>query len=146
VSDFRSLEAGATDLLPTPERELLPRDRGKDCAEIRIPATGTCSGRRTSPSQEKPNVMAGKKSSKKKWVGDVKTASTFPPKDIFTKDARTIARVMASKKVSPKGLGSAVRMVQYFINRGGKNLSATRRRELEKAKGLLQERAQREKS
>jgi hypothetical protein len=32
-------------------------------------------------------------------------------------------------------------MIQYFINRGGKNLSATRRAELERAKRLLQRRA-----
>ena len=51
---------------------------------------------------------------------------------------------MASKKVSPKGIGSGIRMIQYFINRAGKNLSATRKRELEKAKRILQERAERE--
>jgi tRNA(adenine34) deaminase len=73
-------------------------------------------------------------------VREVHTVSTAPPRDLFTKDAATIARVMASKRVSPKGLGSAIRMVQYFINRGGKGLSATRRRELEKAKRILQER------
>ena len=84
--------------------------------------------------------MAEKKK-KKKWVRDVKTVSTFPPKDIFTKDAQTIANAMASKKVSPKGIGSGVRMIQYYINRGGKNLSASRKRELERAKKLLQEMA-----
>jgi len=47
---------------------------------------------------------------------------------------------MASKKVSPKGIGSGIRMIQYFINCGGKGLSATRKKELEKAKKLLQER------
>jgi hypothetical protein len=30
-------------------------------------------------------------------------------------------------------------MIQYFINRAGKNLSATRKKELEKAMRLLQE-------
>jgi hypothetical protein len=75
----------------------------------------------------------------KKWVQNVKSVSTFPPQDLFTKDAETIARVMESKKVSPKGIGSGIRMIQYFINRGGKNLSAARKRELEKAKHILQE-------
>jgi tRNA(adenine34) deaminase len=42
--------------------------------------------------------------------------------------------------VSPKGLGSAIRMIQYFINRGGRRLSATRRHELERAKRMLQRR------
>jgi tRNA(adenine34) deaminase len=47
---------------------------------------------------------------------------------------------MASKKVSPKGIGSGIRMIQFFINRAGKNLPASRRRELEKAKRILQTR------
>jgi hypothetical protein len=81
-----------------------------------------------------------------KWVGNVKTISTFPPEGIFEQDAETIAKTMADKNVSPKGLGSAIRMVQYFINRGGKGLSATRKRELEKAKHLLQEQSREEQS
>jgi hypothetical protein len=68
----------------------------------------------------------------------VKTVSTYPPKGLYAKDAETIARVMASKRVSPRGLGSAIRMVQFFINRAGRSLSSGRRRELEKAKRLLQ--------
>jgi hypothetical protein len=81
------------------------------------------------------------KQKNKRWVDKVKTVSTFPPEGIFTKDPETIARVMATKKVSPKGIGSGIRMVQYFINRGGKNLSVADRKRLEKAKELLQERA-----
>jgi tRNA(adenine34) deaminase len=77
---------------------------------------------------------------KKRWVSKVNTESTFPEKGIFTKDAETIARHMASKKVSPKGIGSGIRMIQYFINRGGKGLPASQRRELEKAKKILQDR------
>ncbi len=81
----------------------------------------------------------------KYWVRDVKTVSTFPPEGIFTKDAETIVRSLGSKKVSPKGLGSGIRMIQYFINRGGKGLSVGRKRELEKAKHILQKRAATEK-
>lgn len=51
---------------------------------------------------------------------------------------------MARKDVSPRGLGSGVRMIQYFINRGGRNLSATRRAELERAKRILQRRIARQ--
>jgi tRNA(adenine34) deaminase len=76
---------------------------------------------------------------KKKWVQTVKTVSTFPPEGIFTKDAETIAKTLAKPSISPKGIGSAIRMVQYFINRAGKGLSKERRRELEKAKKILQE-------
>lgn len=75
---------------------------------------------------------------KKKWVQDVTSDSTSPPDMIFTKDAKTIARVMAKPAVSPKGIGSGIRMVQYFINRAGKGLSKERKKELEKAKKLLQ--------
>ncbi|HEY7320995.1 MAG TPA: DUF3175 domain-containing protein [Candidatus Binatia bacterium] len=78
----------------------------------------------------------------KKWVRKVKTVSTAPPKDLFTKDAQTIARTMAKKSVSPKGIGSGIRMIQYFINRSGKSLSPTRKRELEKAKRILQKKTE----
>ncbi|MET0152881.1 MAG: DUF3175 domain-containing protein [Candidatus Binatia bacterium] len=63
--------------------------------------------------------------------------STLPPRGTFTKDAESIARTMASKKVSPKGIGSAIRMIQFFINRAGRGLSKARRRRLERAKEIL---------
>jgi tRNA(adenine34) deaminase len=88
--------------------------------------------------------MAGKKADTKRWVRDVKTVSTYPPEGLFTKDAQTIAEVMASRKVSPKGIGSGIRMIQFFINRAGKGLSPERRAELEKAKGILQARVREE--
>ena len=74
------------------------------------------------------------------WSSRVKTVSTFPPPGLFAKDAETIARSLASKKVSPKGPGSGMRMSTFFINRAGKNLSEDRKEELEKAKVLLSER------
>jgi hypothetical protein len=88
----------------------------------------------------------GKAGSSRRWVAKVKTVSTFPPRDTFNQDAETVAKVMASKKVSPKGIGSGIRMIQYFINRAGKNLSPTRKRELEKAKRILQERMRKQKA
>jgi Protein of unknown function (DUF3175) len=75
---------------------------------------------------------------KKKWSGSVKTVSTYPPPGTFNKDAASIARIMGSKKVSPKGPGSGVRMIQFFINRAGSGLSTTRRKVLERAKKMLQ--------
>jgi Protein of unknown function (DUF3175) len=68
----------------------------------------------------------------------VKTVSTAPPPGLFLKDARTIARTLASKRVSPKGPSSGLRMLIFFINRGGRGLSRARRAELEKAKRLMQ--------
>jgi tRNA(adenine34) deaminase len=79
----------------------------------------------------------------KQWVKDVKTDSTHPPEGLFTKDAPTIARTLASKRVSPKGPASGLRMLTYFINRAGKGLSASRRKVLERAKALLSERVER---
>jgi Protein of unknown function (DUF3175) len=85
--------------------------------------------------------MGGKKAGKRRWSGEVKTVSTYPPAGLFTRDAETIARVMASKKVSPKGIGSGIRMIQFFINRAGQGLPPERRKELEKARTILQARA-----
>jgi hypothetical protein len=77
---------------------------------------------------------------KKKWSRNVNTDSTHPPEGLFTKDPETIARSLASKKVSPKGPGSGMRMLTFFINRAGKNLSAAERAKLQKAKELLSQR------
>ncbi len=82
----------------------------------------------------------------KRWIKNVTTVSTYPPKGTFALPAKELARVMARRSVSPKGLGSAIKMVQYFINRSGKNLPAKRRRELERAKRILQERAAKERN
>src|SRR5438552_3518682 len=84
------------------------------------------------------------KKRQRKWSRKIHTVSTFPPKGLFTKDAETIARSMASKKVSPKGIGSGIKMVQMFINRAGKNLDKSQKKELEKAKHILQENRERQ--
>jgi hypothetical protein len=84
-----------------------------------------------------------KRRSTKRWVRQVMTDSTHPPRGTFKGSAAEIARTMARKDVSPKGLGSGIRMIQYFINRAGKGLSARRRRELERAKRILQSSAAR---
>ena len=83
-------------------------------------------------------MAKGKKT--KRWIAKVTTDSTHPPAGLFTKDAATIARTLASKKVSPKGPGSGMRMLTYFINRAGRGLPAERQAELEKAKSLLSRR------
>jgi hypothetical protein len=84
--------------------------------------------------------MAKTKKSRKRWVARVTTGSTHPPSGLFRKSANTIARSLASKEVSPKGPASGMRMLNYFINRAGRGLSAARRAELEKAKSLLSKR------
>jgi hypothetical protein len=81
---------------------------------------------------------------KNRWVAKVKTDSTHPPEGLFTRDAQTIARTLASTRVSPKGPSSGLRLLTYFINRGGKGLSAARKAELEKAETLLSKKVHRE--
>jgi Protein of unknown function (DUF3175) len=93
-----------------------------------------------------PSTSTRRRPGKQKWVRSVTTDSTHPPPRTFTGSAAEIARTMARKDVSPRGIGSGIRMIQYFINRGGKNLSARRRAELERAKRILQQRAARQKS
>jgi tRNA(adenine34) deaminase len=83
--------------------------------------------------------MAAKKRPAHRWVKNVTTDSTHPPEGLFTKSPTEIARSLASKKVSPKGPASGMRMLTYFINRAGKGLSSTRRAKLEHAKELLSE-------
>lgn len=95
---------------------------------------------RTAAAGRRKSASNKASSPKRRWSQEVTTVSTFPPPGLYTKDAQTIAKAMASKRVSPKGIGSAIRMVQFYINRAGKNLSAARRRELERAKQLLQAR------
>src|SRR6266567_1401725 len=53
------------------------------------------------------------------------------------KSAMTIARTLASNRISPKGPGSGLRMLTYFMNRAGRGLSAERPAEPQKAKVLL---------
>ncbi len=86
--------------------------------------------KRSATTQKKSTGNKGKTARNKRWVKHVTTDSTHPPKDLFTQSAPVIARSLASKKVSPKGPGSGMRMLIYFINRAGKGLSASRRRTL----------------
>jgi tRNA(Arg) A34 adenosine deaminase TadA len=74
---------------------------------------------------------------KKKWSAKVDTDSTHPDEGLFNQSPSAIAKALASKKVSPKGPASGMRMLNFYINRAGKNLSASRHAELEKAKTLL---------
>ena len=49
-------------------------------------------------------------------------ARTFARKGTHTGTAQEIYNEYRRKGVSPKGLGSAIRMLQFYINRAGKNL------------------------
>lgn len=96
------------------------------------------------PSAKKPrSTKSGKRSAtppSKRWSAKVQTESTYPEEGLFKEDAETIAKHLASKKLSPKGPASGMRMLTFYINRAGKNLSAGRKRTLQRAKKLLHER------
>jgi tRNA(adenine34) deaminase len=82
---------------------------------------------------------------KRKWSAGVDTESTYPQEGLFKKDAATIAKSLASKKVSPKGPSSGMRMLTFYVNRAGKNLPKSRLRVLDRAKTLLHERIEKSK-
>jgi hypothetical protein len=82
----------------------------------------------------------GNSRGKAKWSAAVDTDSTHPRSGLFNRDAKTIARELASRKVSPKGPSSGMRMLTFYINRAGKNLPSKRLKVLENAKHLLHER------
>ncbi|WP_263417264.1 DUF3175 domain-containing protein [Terriglobus albidus] len=79
------------------------------------------------------------KGTSRRWSAKVNTESTYPEEGLFKQDAETIARRLASKKVSPKGPASGMRMLVFFENRAGNSLSTARRKVLEHAKELLHE-------
>ena len=102
--------------------------------------------KKSSKKTTKRRTHASQRKSVHRWVAGVHTESTFPEKGLFTKSASTIAKSLASKKTSPKGPTSGMRMLNYYINRAGHNLSAKRRAELEKAKSILSDIIARQKS
>ena len=107
-------------------------------------STGATKGRATKKRSTKTTRGAAHRSShgKRKWSAGVDTESTYPQEGLFKKDAETIARSLASKKVSPKGPSSGMRMLTFYVNRAGKNLPQSRLRVLERAKQLLHERVE----
>jgi len=74
--------------------------------------------------KKKPRTHKSSKKKPHKWSRKIHTVSTYPPEGTFKKDAKSVARIMGSKKVSPKGLGSGIRMITMYINRAGKNLDS----------------------
>ena len=77
----------------------------------------------------------------KNWsdpITHTKHPGTFPHKGIHTKSAEAIYKEYSNPHVSPHGPGSAIQMLQFFINRAGKRLKPERKQELEKAIRMLQ--------
>jgi hypothetical protein len=95
--------------------------------------------KKTSPTR------SGKRSTtppSKRWSSKVTTDSTKPGSGLFKKSAKKIAEGLAKKSVSPEGPGQGMRMLNFYENRGGKNLSAERKQALEGAKKILHEKVE----
>jgi hypothetical protein len=93
-------------------------------------------------SAKKPIARTAKKHktpSTRRWSAKVTTDSTHPEKGLFLKSPNTIAHALATKKVSPKGRASGMRMLTFYINRAGKNLGKDRLADLRRAKAILSE-------
>jgi hypothetical protein len=99
----------------------------------------------TKKATAKKSTSYAKSGGTKKWSAKVTTDSTHPDEGLFKKGATTIARELASREVSPKGPGSGMRMLTFYINRAGHNLPESRKKVLERAKVLLKDRIEKEK-
>ena len=78
----------------------------------------------------------------KRWSAKVTTDSTKPGPGLFKKSAKAIAEGLAKTSVSPEGPGQGMRMLNFYENRGGKNLSAERKQALENAKKILHQKVE----
>ena len=94
--------------------------------------------------QSATNKSTAKKAAKRsatppsrRWSAQVKTDSTKPAPGLFKKSGQAIVEGLAKKSVSPEGPGQAVRMLNFYENRGGRNLSDERKGALETAKRIL---------
>lgn len=81
------------------------------------------------------------KKTNKKWVKQVQETSYAMdlPEGIFTRSSKEIAKelqeaVFASDRTKGTKFQSAMSMLNYYINRAGKNLTLTDKKRLEQAK------------
>lgn len=77
---------------------------------------------------------------KEKQLSDVETKNSTP-KDLFTKPASTIVRVLLQQ--TKGNVGKAIQKITFYINRAGKNLS--NKAEVMKAKKILKKKLEKEK-
>lgn len=78
---------------------------------------------------------------KEKQLSDVETKKPTP-KDLFTKPASTIVRVLLQQ--TKGNVGKAIQKITFYINRAGKNLS--NKAEVMKAKEILKKKLEKEKN
>jgi hypothetical protein len=78
----------------------------------------------------------------RRWSSKVTTDSTHPGPGLFKQSAKKIAEGLEKKSVSPDGPGQAMRMLTFYENRAGHNLSAERKHALDHAKQLVHEKVE----
>jgi len=62
------------------------------------------------------------------------------PTDLMHQEADTLTETMTANDLGPNGLGFGIRMIECYLNRTDKPLLPAHRRQLERAKLILQER------
>jgi tRNA(adenine34) deaminase len=141
----------ADGFLSTPASQREPRltgitlcDGGKAMASrsTRTSHAKSSATRSSSSAKKTYPTKSGRRSTtppSRRWSAKVKTDSTKPGPGLFKKSAEKIAKELAKKSVSPQGPGQGMRMLSFYENRAGKNLSAERKRTLEHAKEILHE-------
>jgi tRNA(adenine34) deaminase len=105
----------------------------------------TIAAAKKSAAKKTYGTKSGKRSTtppSKRWSAKVTTDSTKPAPGLFKKSAKDIAAGLTKKSVSPEGPGQAMRMLNFYENRGGKNLSTERKHALEGAKKIIHEEVQ----
>lgn len=76
---------------------------------------------------------------KEKQLSDIETKKSTP-KDLFTKPANTIVKVLLQQ--TKGNIGKAIQKITFYINRAGKNLS--NKTEVLKAKEILKKKLEKE--
>ena len=68
----------------------------------------------------------------------LKTQAVRYPKGTMAMSTAKIVRVSSDRRYAPKGLGSAIKWLTYYLNRAGKSLPADQKKRIEEARDQLQ--------
>ncbi len=81
--------------------------------------------------------MTKKKSKTSNWVKTVTTDTVNVPPGTLTKTPREIAKILLKKNTYPGCHGSINRFLQYYLNRGGKNITEERYKNIRAAMEII---------
>jgi Protein of unknown function (DUF3175) len=74
------------------------------------------------------------------WIASVKTTAIDVPENTMTQPPQKVAEILLAHNRG-KTPGSINRFIQFYINRSGKGLAATRKRNLKKAMEIIRSHA-----